>query len=143
MHTCDKVHNYRERLSSLGIRPTKHRLAVLATLHEEGKASAEELAARPAVRGMDRVTVYRTLKQLMAAGVVYEAQAGHAGLHYELVDHHTHVVKCVGCGVTADMPAGGQLEKQLQSVRVPRFAHVHAHSVAFFGTCNECARVVG
>lgn len=139
---CTAPHHFEEQLRAQGVRPTKNRLAVLQVLHDEGTASAEELSARHALKDMDKVTIYRTLKQLVVAGLVYETQAGHAGVHYQLVEHHTHVVKCVSCGRVDSLAAHDTaLEKELVSMRIRDFTQVHAHALTFFGTCTACAVV--
>lgn len=143
MTSCLGSHRFEEQLRSRGVRPTPHRIAVLTVLHDEGMASAEELAGNGALAHMDKVTIYRTLKQLVSAGLVYETQAGHAGLHYQLVEHHTHVVKCVSCNKVDSIAADDDvLEKRLSSMRAKAFAHIHAHALTFFGICKGCERVV-
>jgi Fe2+ or Zn2+ uptake regulation protein len=106
-------------------------------------ASAEELAGNSALAHMDKVTIYRTLKQLVVAGLIYETQAGHAGVHYQLVEHHTHVVKCVSCGKVDTLEAHDVvLEKKLAAMHMKSFAHIHAHALTFFGTCKTCKPVL-
>jgi Fe2+ or Zn2+ uptake regulation protein len=140
---CSAPHHFEQQLRARGIRPTRHRLAVLEVLHDEGMASAEELAAHKELKNMDRVTIYRTLKQLVVAGLVYETHAVHAGTHYQLVEHHTHTVTCVSCNRVESLSLhDASLEKKLLSAHVHGFSSIHAHALTFFGTCKACASVV-
>jgi len=139
MVTCKSSHDFKQQLQGVGLRSTPRRVRVLEALHKHGKMSADEIAALPEAHEMDRVTVYRILKQLHEKGLVYEAHATHAGTHYQLTDHHTHMLTCTSCGYSEELPEC-HLSHTVPVAQTRRFPRVHAHALTFFGTCTRCAR---
>ena len=90
------------RLAARVGRMTASRSAVVAAVaRQRGHFTAEALAAGLPVVG--RATVYRTLKILLAAGVLCRVLMDDGSLHYRLSGpgHHHHLV-CVACGTIQD-----------------------------------------
>ena len=129
-------------LRTAGLRRTAAReavLDVLATL--DAPVSHAELASHPRVRGMDPVTLYRTLAALVGAGLAHrvpgtdgawrtcpqpEGQAGCPG-------NHAHFL-CTSCGAMRCLP-----DQPMPRVRVPEGAQVHGRHLVAFGVCRACA----
>jgi Fur family transcriptional regulator, ferric uptake regulator len=104
--------DYRDLLSSKGLRVTEQRLALLAELAKvTSPISHPELTDRMEGSGMDRATVYRNLLTLVEAGVLVRAQLGDNVTRFELPrtlssdhSHHPHLV-CTECGNVRCLPA--------------------------------------
>lgn len=94
-------------LREAGLRRTRGREGVLRVLLGAGKALSEgEIGARLRGEGrVDKVTVYRVLGRLEAAGLVHRAYVRGRRWHFELAEGggsggcHPHF-SCVGCGQT-------------------------------------------
>jgi len=130
---------HKKILQASGSKITPRRLALLAILKKANKPlSVEELAKALSGR-MDRVTVYRALDALSAAGSVRRIDVGHAHAHYELTGEHHHHLICKSCGRIEDVSEcpGANLEKRaLQTSK--HFGRIEDHALEFFGLCNAC-----
>lgn len=133
----------RVALRSKGYKATRPRVRILEVLERARKP----LSIRAIVRalsssGVDRVTVYRTLKSLKESGVVRQVDLEHAHAHYELasaVDHH-HLV-CVKCDTVEDF-IGCNVEPLAKAAlsKSKQFAKVLRHSFELFCVCKSCAK---
>ncbi len=99
------------RLRSVGLRPTRQRLALARLLFERGDrhVSADELhveAVREGI-GVSLATVYNTLNQFTAAGLLREVavQSGHTYFDTNISSHH-HFYR-EETGSLHDIPAAG------------------------------------
>ncbi len=139
--SCHSAADFEELLQHARLRVTPRRIAVLRAFHVHGRMSAEEIAASNEASGMNRVTVYRIVQELVAAGILVPAMSEHAGVHYELHDHHTHTISCVRCGFIETLPTCiGTAADRAAVDASERFSVIERHSMAFFGTCARCAR---
>lgn len=138
MKTCVHSHNFESVLAERGLRPTHKRLLVLDALHTHGTLSAEALAALPELSRMDRVTVYRALQHLCAAGVVYETADTRSGARYRLTAHHTHLVQCTVCKRTESVSECDPALIKKLGARQKLLSVIDAHALTFFGVCNAC-----
>lgn len=111
--TSRREHDFRDLLTSKGLRVTEQRLLLLRKLAEvTSPISHPELTDRMEGSGMDRATVYRNLLTLADAGVLVRAQLGDNVSRFELPrtmssDHsqHPHLV-CTECGNVRCLPSG-------------------------------------
>jgi Fur family iron response transcriptional regulator len=100
-----------DRLRSVGLRPTRQRLALARLLFEKGHrhVTAEELhgEARAADVGVSLATVYNTLHQFTEAGLLREVvvDAGRAYFDTNNSDHHHFFFQ--DSGRLMDIPAEG------------------------------------
>jgi Fur family ferric uptake transcriptional regulator len=91
-------HRYTEFLKRNKMFLTKERTALLEFIFgQEGHFSADELLYEMQRTGLkvSRATLYRTLSQLVEAGVLSESDFGHGHTHYEIDmddDPHIHLV---------------------------------------------------
>lgn len=131
---------HKKLLQASGSKITPRRLALLAILKKASSPLSVEAIATALSGRMDRVTVYRALDALSAAGAVRRIDVGHTHAHYELVgDHHHHLI-CKSCGRIEDVPqcSGATLERRaLQTSK--HFDRIEDHALEFFGLCNSCA----
>lgn len=132
-----------DMLRTHGFRVTKGRVRLLDTLARSGTPlSVQELRAK-LKDAQDQATLYRTLTDLAAAGIVRRVDLNTGTAHFEYTpgrEHHHHVV-CTRCGTIEDIDncALDALEKQLMK-RSKSFARISSHSLEFFGQCVRCAR---
>jgi Fur family transcriptional regulator, iron response regulator len=98
------------RLTNRGLRPTRQRVALAALLHETGPrhVTAEELfhEARAAGIAVSLATVYNTLHQFTAAGLMAEVVAGSGQSYFDTnpTSHHHYFDKATG--EIVDVPEG-------------------------------------
>ena len=129
-----------EQLRQAGLRATSPRVAILTWLDQNRRpSSVETIWKKVQKRGLDRVTVYRSMEVLMQAGLVRSVDLGHTHVHYEMndpKDHHHHLV-CDRCGDIQDVIIGN--EKQVINKLEQRYQFKsRAHSFEMFGLCESC-----
>lgn len=130
----------RELLVGKGLRVTEQRMAILRELAKlRLPASHAELTGRLAGPGLDRVTIYRNLLSLTAAGLLVKTQLGDNVWRFELpnvesTEHgaHPHFV-CTDCGGVACLPASS-VALRGEAVRN------EVAEVQLRGRCAACAR---
>src|SRR5512138_3902281 len=97
-----------ERLRTVGLRPTRQRVALARLLFEGGDrhVSAEQLhgeAAAAAIR-VSLATVYNTLHQFTAAGLMREVVVEPARSYFDTNTHDHHHFFCESTGHLQDIP---------------------------------------
>ncbi len=111
-------------------------------LQTEGHMSVDDLHAlvRKRNRRIGVVTVFRTLKSLLACGIAREINLGDGVTRYEhsyLHPHHHHIV-CTECGKTIEFISPELERLQDQVVRRYRF-HPAQHRLEIYGKCERCS----
>ena len=138
MDHCGGGHDYEASLRAAGLRATPRRLAVLEALHEKGAMNADEIAEKSA-RAMDRATAYRTIESLLEVGILTPAGGEGRAARYELADHHTHAVTCVGCGKVSRLDGCGLEALDAAALRAAKgFSRILGHSLSWRGLCRAC-----
>lgn len=127
-----------ERLSSLGLRKTKARLAVIQELAQSAKPlSAPELSSR--LSSFDRVTIYRELATLTESGLISEAWLGRKAVSYYLNDEgHKHLAVCISCGKVTSIPMPETSDCKEDYVSRKTGYKIARHSTEYFGYCKNC-----
>ena len=86
-----------------------------------------------------RATVYRTIKQLLEAGILKKIPNKDGRLYYELVQdnqHYAHII-CNGCGQIAHF-LEDHLENYIQNYcKTVRFQAAY-QSIHIYGQCESC-----
>ncbi|MEN9413026.1 MAG: Ferric uptake regulator, Fur family [Candidatus Parcubacteria bacterium] len=130
-------------LRAHGFRVTTGRTKLLELLARAGTPlSIQKL--HTLLRGtQDQATLYRTLTDLAAAGIVQRADMNTGTAHFEYTpgrEHHHHVV-CTDCGTVEDIDecALDELEHKITK-RAKKFVHISSHNLEFFGQCVGCSR---
>ncbi len=127
-------------LREAGLRPTSARQRVLSSLQAAGRAlSHRELA--DLLSGLDRVTIFRSLKNLKNARLVHSVQGIDRTLRYFInpaekpgcPGGHPHFLclQCRGMSCLAD--------QKIAVVRVPPGAEVRGKQLLVYGVCPVCA----
>ncbi len=129
-------------MSPTGVRATRQRAAISALLENlDDFRSAQELhdELRRRGEGIGLTTVYRTLQQMAAAGLVdtLRTDTGES-VYRRCSEHHHHHLVCRACGSTVEVQ-GRQVESWAAEV-----AHEHgfsdvSHTIEIFGICGDCA----
>ena len=95
--------------------------------------------ARADVPSLGMATVYRTLRQMEAEGLIVPVQLPGEPARYEhraLADHHHHHFHCTRCDRLFDIAGcpGGLADL------APSGFHVTSHEVTLYGLCRQCAQ---
>ncbi|MFB3855433.1 MAG: Fur family transcriptional regulator [Vicinamibacterales bacterium] len=122
------------------MRDTAQRRAIRKALEDGGRPlSRTEIlaAARRVVPRLGIATVYRTLKNLEAEGLVRPVDLPGNVPRYEVsAKHHHHHFHCAGCGRVFEVDScPGDLAHM-----APRGFVVEDHDVILYGRCPDCAR---
>ena len=144
MTTQDLVALFRAYLKSSGLKSTRQREQIATVLLGEvgGHLTLEELHAR--VRATQSTigfsTVYRTVKLLVAAGLLEEHRFGGSGqARYEVTgdrDHHDHLI-CMRCDSIAEYEE--EEVEALQEAICERYGfQIVGHRHEIYGICPKC-----
>jgi Fur family ferric uptake transcriptional regulator len=135
----------RARIRGAKLRVTHPRLSVLRELEKaRTPLSHSDLVQSLAGEGLDRVTIYRNLNDLAAAGLVRRADLGDHVWRFELrrgeADHeqseHPHFV-CNACGDVQCLPA--ESLRIDVAKRAPRALRKRRFQVQLRGECDRCS----
>lgn len=128
------------QLRDHGLRVTPQRRAIIQALQEsQPHPTAEQIFARvrAVMPDLSHATVYNTLRELAAIGVLRELDLGLRERRYEINPlNHAHLV-CVRCGCIEDVPYDSDPLALLDG-RARGF-HVVDYRLVFRGYCPECA----
>jgi len=133
--------NARNMLKRARLYCTEARIAILKVLLLAARPlRQDQVAEQVAPPAMNKVTVYRTLESLVAAGLVHRAFTQDRAWYFELADHctdrqcHPHFT-CTHCGVTHCLT-----DISLPMARIPQRGFViHRQQVQLEGLCPACA----
>ncbi|GMA32629.1 Fur family transcriptional regulator [Litorihabitans aurantiacus] len=128
-------------LRDRGLRATRPRLAVVATLRRLPHASAEEIArdVRTSLDSVSTQAIYDVLNALTDAALVRRVDpTGARSARYELDlgDNHHHLV-CRRCGLIVDVPCAVGHTVCLQPAIDHGFALAESE-VTYWGLCSRC-----
>ncbi len=135
-------HRARALLGGAGLRRTGARELILRSLLRAGRPLAHaEIVRRRGLGALDRVTLYRTLTALQAAGLVHRVQdqegvwrfCAHVRRTGECPGNHAHF-HCTRCGRMSCLP-----DQSLPRVSVPEGASVTGKQLVVYGLCPACA----
>ncbi|MBI3989296.1 MAG: transcriptional repressor [candidate division NC10 bacterium] len=137
----EKFIHFRKFLAERGYKTTRQRDLIARTLFQSGRhISVEELYQH--VRKQDPriglVTVYRTLKLLMEAGLVEERHFGEGHTLYEegLREHHDHLI-CTHCGKIVEFE--NHIIEGLQEEVAKKYGFIIlSHKHELYGLCETC-----
>jgi len=129
-------------LREAGLRATRARVRVLASvLASEHQLTREDIARSFGRRGVDRVTLYRTLLALEGAGLIARHdRAGEAVWCCHAADTGRRLFfVCRRCGSSAKLESGlGGLAKSLGRLAQPAGFSVDSRHIEVTGLCDSC-----
>jgi len=128
-------------VSTTGVRATRQRAAISALLENLDEfRSAQELhdELRRRGEGIGLTTVYRTLQQMAANGLVdtLRTDTGES-VYRRCSEHHHHHLVCRACGSTVEIQGGDVEAWATEVAREHRFSDV-SHTIEIFGICADC-----
>jgi Fur family ferric uptake transcriptional regulator len=128
-------------VSTTGVRATRQRAAISALLENLDEfRSAQELhdELRRRGEGIGLTTVYRTLQQLAANGLVdtLRTDTGES-VYRSCSEHHHHHLVCRTCGSTVEIQGGDVEAWATEVAREHGFSDV-SHTIEIFGICGDC-----
>ncbi|MCI0494604.1 transcriptional repressor [candidate division KSB1 bacterium] len=92
--------------------------------------------------GIGIATIYRTVKLLVASGVLTEQTFGEKKGWFEIADqkfeHHDHMI-CTSCGKIIEFHNKVIESNTYQIARTHRFI-IYSHKLEIFGLCNTCQK---
>ncbi len=133
---------YLEYLDSRKVRVSRGRLAVFdMVMNTHGHFTSEEMAKKcfalkPSV---SRATVYRSIHELLEAGIIRETAFGDKHHHYEhLYDErkHHHAI-CVRCHQHTEFPDLDE-DKRYHAILEKKGFQIIGHEMHFYGLCQKC-----
>jgi Fur family ferric uptake transcriptional regulator len=128
-------------LEAADVRPTRQRITVVAELmRESNDVTAQELHARLGKRGerLGLATVYRTLGQLVDAGVIDALSHHQDAVCYRLCgpEHHHHFV-CSNCHRVVELD-DCELDPWLDRLAERHGFVATGHRLEVAGLCADC-----
>lgn len=140
--TAEEV--FGEYLRFRGLKCTAERKLLLqAVMRNNEHFEAEQLLLdmRQSARRVGKATVYRTLKLLVACGIVREVQFSNKQVHYEHTygqDPHDHMV-CTHCGKIIEFDASEVVQLRTALAARQDFRAL-SHRFQIRGLCAACVR---
>jgi Fur family transcriptional regulator, zinc uptake regulator len=126
-----------------GFRATSTRVALLRLLESAGTPlSIQGILEHWVGQVPDTATLYRSLTDLHAAGVVKRIELGTGSAHFEYTParpHHHHIV-CNSCGLVEELNHCMLHDIDVaHAYHTKKFKSIYSHNLEFFGLCKECA----
>lgn len=135
---------FREYLRDRGLKYTEERRDILrAVMRKDEHFEAEQLLLdmRQQAARVGKATIYRTLKLLVACGIVKEVHFSNKQVHYEHTygqDPHDHMI-CRRCRRIIEFDAGDVVRLRTLLAAQHHF-HALSHRFAIMGLCEACVR---
>jgi Fur family ferric uptake transcriptional regulator len=139
-----EVSQFCEFLKKKGLKLTPQRLRIAETVFNTHKHfTAEQLygLVKKVEPLVGKVTVYRTLEQLVESEMVEELSIKKGVASYEHVaghSHHDHVI-CLNCGRIEEL-SSERLEKVKKEEAESKGFKVLSHSLKIYGFCPDCRK---
>ncbi len=136
---CEK---FKKHLFQEGLKFSDGRQTVFTTvMATHGHFTAEEIVkicSRKKAK-VSRATVYRSLRELLEAGVIRETAFGEKHQHFEHIydeklHHHAH---CIRCHHNIEFPDLQEDERYVPYLQEKGF-HILGHEMHFYGICQKC-----
>ena len=127
-------------------RVTRQRTEILRVIDEsERPLGPQEIlqAGREAIPSLSIATIYRTLRDLLADGLIKTVALPGDSLRYESLHahaHHHHHFQCTRCQKVFDIHG---CPGSLQGMEVPPGFQVDHHEVTLYGLCADCVGAGG
>jgi len=139
------IKNFGIFLKEKGFKVTQTRLDIFGIFSNDCKPiNAEYIYKILKNKGLNLVTIYRTLLSFEKAGIIKRVSLNKESIYYELVgDHHHHHIVCLHCkkvsnfdGCKAD--SDSLISKALKQNK--NFDSISHHSFDLFGLCKKCSK---
>ena len=133
---------FEQYLKDKGFRLTSGRRIIFEeAMHAHGHFAAEELIkqCKQHKRHVSPATVYRSLNELLEAGVIRNTAFGEKHHHFEHVydEKKHHHARCIRCGKQIEFPDLGE-DNIYQPILEKKGFKILGHEMHFYGICQEC-----
>jgi len=134
---------FESHLKQTGLKLTGGRKIVfIEVMNAHGHFAAEELVKRcnKKIRKVSRATIYRSLKELLEAGIIRETAFGEKHQHFEHVydERPHHHAQCIKCKEFIEFPDLGE-DKIYKPFLEKHGFQVLGHEMHFYGICRTCS----
>lgn len=137
---------FREYLATRGKRLTRERETIVAEVfasheHFDTDQLVNRLSTRTDGKRVSRATVYRTLDDMVLAGLLRKVARSHDREVYEHdygYPQHDHLI-CSKCGTLIEFE-NAPLSRILDSVAAEHGFRMTGHRLEVYGMCAECSR---
>ncbi|MCA9352195.1 transcriptional repressor [Patescibacteria group bacterium] len=128
---------YNELLKTSGLSVTQQRLSILNALSNFNQPATIEQLAQTIDIHINTSTIYRSLRVLVDAGIVYQTDFRDGVSYFEFQEDHHHHVVCTSCGKQEriDVCIGTHVPKIEKSTGYT----ITNHMLEFFGLCKNCS----
>lgn len=143
----DERLKFEDYLKKAGFKLTHGRQTVFnEVMQAHGHFAAEELTKQCKKKGkkVSRATIYRSLRELLEAGVIRETAFGEKHQHYEHVydEQLHHHARCIRCYAIIEMPCM-KTDQQYIPILKDKGFYVLGHELHFYGICRNCLKGKG
>ncbi len=133
---------FKDYLARMGAKITNGRMLVFhEAMVTHGHFTSEELvkACKKSTRKVSRATVYRSIRELLEAGVIRKTAFGEKHEHYEhLYDEKLHHhARCIRCFDIIEFPDLHEDEIYIPVLEKKKF-RILGHEMHFYGICWKC-----
>ena len=133
---------YSKYLDKAGLKLTSGRQIVFdEVMQAHGHFAPEELIeqCRQNRRKVSRATIYRSLRELLEAGVIRETAFGEKHQHFEHIydEEPHHHARCIRCLEVVEFPCLNGHLKYEKLLKKQNF-NVLGHEMHFYGICEGC-----
>jgi Fur family transcriptional regulator, ferric uptake regulator len=140
------VEKFREYLATVGKRLTREREAIVEEVfgsheHFDTDQLVGRLGTRTDGKRVSRATVYRTLDDMVAAGLLRKVARSQDREVYEHdygYPRHDHLI-CGKCGVLIEFE-NARMSEILEEVALEHGFRMTSHRLEVYGLCAECSR---
>ena len=139
------IEDFRAVLRARNLKATRTRQVIFAELvaRKNIHPNAYEIFKRLEKRGrkISLATVYRTLRLLVASGLIRQVDLGEDHSHYEPEGPktgHGHLI-CLSCGTVKEF-ADGTIERTIGKIGKGQGFEIDKFSIQAFGFCRKCRR---
>ena len=128
---------YKDILRSKKISVTENRIALLEALHKIHKpVTIDQLKPQLSV-DMNVTTIYRSLRTLVDAGVVYQTHFHDGVAYFEFQhNHHHHHFVCTSCKDIS--PVNFCVAEKFAAFEKETGHKISNHMFELFGQCQDC-----
>jgi Fe2+ or Zn2+ uptake regulation protein len=132
--------NFMQILKEYNLRATQPRLRILEELSQTDHPITIDDLQKSLGVNMETSTLYRSLKKMSDAGIVYQTDFRDGKAYFELQDKHHHHVTCTKCGTREDIDICIAKEISPLEKKLKQFQNIKSHMLEFFGVCNKCEK---
>ena len=137
-----EINKFKKYLEKQDLALTPARSIVLnEALKQHGHFATEELykVIKSKSKKASRASVYRSIKELLEAGIIRETAFGEKHKHYEHLydEKHHHHARCVRCNNIIEFSCNGFEKDYIKTLSKNDFKII-GHELHFYGICKNC-----